>query len=88
MSGGHTIHVGSDAQYIALYSNDNNPADMQYRKGQPINHIAMTVNDLEAVHIKVKAAGLEVDEIDAYDPGRRFYFYDWNGIEFEVVSYS
>ena len=88
MLGGHTIHVGSDDQYIALYTNDDIPSDMQYHKGQPVNHIAMTVDDLEAVAAKVKAAGLKSDEIDAYDPGRRFYFYDWNGIEFEVVSYA
>ena len=88
MSAGHTIHVGTDDQYIALYSNDDIPTGIQYRKGQPMNHIAMTVDDLEAVHAKVKAAGLKSDEIDAYEPGRRFYFYDWNGIEFEVVSYT
>jgi len=23
-----------------------------------------------------------------YEPGRRFYFYDWDGIEFEMVSYA
>lgn len=87
MLGGHTIHIGTDDQYIALYTNDDIPADMQYRKGQPVNHIAMTVDDLEAVAAKVKAAGLEPGEYDIYDPGRRFYFYDWNGIEWEVVSY-
>ena len=25
---------------------------------------------------------------DDYEPGRRFYFFDWDGIEFEVVSYE
>ena len=89
MSGGHTIHVGTDDQYVALYSNPEvQAASPTFNKGEPMNHIAMKVDDLEAIHTKVKAAGLEVDEIDAYEPGRRFYFFDWNGIELEVVSYA
>ena len=32
--------------------------------------------------------GLEPFGHDDYEPGRRFYFFDWDGIEFEVVSYE
>jgi len=94
MLGGHTIHVGSDAlgkdgQYIALYTNDDvKTADPYYEKSQPMNHIAMTVDDLNAVETKVVAAGLKPYGHDDYDPGRRFYFFDWNGVEFEIVSYA
>ena len=89
MSGGHTIHVGSDDQYLALYTNENvKAADPQFRKGEPMNHVAMTVDDLDAVEEKVKAAGLEPFGHDDYDPGRRFYFFDWNGIEYEIVNYG
>ena len=31
---------------------------------------------------------LEPFNHDDYEPGRRFYFFDWDGIEFEVVSYQ
>ena len=34
------------------------------------------------------SAGLEPFGHDNYDPGERFYFFDWDGIEFEVVSYA
>lgn len=90
--GGHTIHVGSDDQYLALYTNEdveaaNEGAGPTFQKGQPMNHIAMTVDDLDAIEAKVVAAGLKPFGHDDYDPGRRFYFFDWNGIEFEVVSY-
>ncbi|WP_109355734.1 VOC family protein [Sphingorhabdus sp. EL138] len=89
MSGGHTIHVGSDDQYLALYTNENvKAADPQFRKGEPMNHVAMTVDDLNAVEDKVKAAGLEPFGHDDYEPGRRFYFFDWNGIEYEIVNYN
>lgn len=93
MSGGHTIHVGTDNQYLALYANEdvkaaNDGAGPTFKKGQPMNHVAMTVDDLDAVEAKVVAAGLKPFGHDDYDPGRRFYFFDWNGIEFEVVSYA
>ncbi len=34
------------------------------------------------------AHGLQPLGHDDYEPGRRFYFFDWDGIEFEVVSYA
>lgn len=93
MLGGHTIHVGTDDQYLALYTNEdvkaaNDGTGPTFKKGQPMNHVAMTVDDLDAVEAKVVAAGLKPFGHDDYDPGRRFYFFDWNGIEFEVVSYA
>ncbi len=93
MSGGHTIHVGTDDQYLALYTNEgvkaaNDGAGPTFEKSQPMNHVAMTVDDLNAVEAKVVAAGLKPFGHDDYDPGRRFYFFDWNGIEFEIVSYT
>lgn len=93
MSGGHTIHVGTDDQYLALYTNEdvkaaNDGAGPTFQKSQPMNHVAMTVDDLDAVEAKVVAAGLKPFGHDDYDPGRRFYFFDWNGIEFEIVSYA
>lgn len=89
MSAGHTIHIGTDDAYVALYTNPEvRAADPAFRKGEPMNHIGVTVDDLDAVEAKVAAAGLEPFGHDDYDPGRRFYFFDWNGIEWEVVSYG
>ena len=84
--GGRTIHVGSDATYLALYTKDG--AEGGYAKGVPLNHVGFLVDDLDAAERVVKEARLEPWGHDDYDPGRRFYFYDWDGIEFEVVSYS
>ena len=89
MLDGHTIHIGTDDQYIALYTNpDVRAANPIFNKGEPMNHIGVTVDDLDAVEAKVVAAGLEPFSHGDYDPGRRFYFFDWNRIEWEVVSYS
>ena len=84
--GGRTIHVGNDRDYLALYTNDGRGGP--FAKGAPLNHIALAVDDLDAAETVVVAAGLEPFNHGDYEPGRRFYFYDWDGIEFEIVSYS
>ena len=91
--GGDSLHIGQagdGAAYIALYSNDDVRADngRRYSKGQPLNHIGLVVNDLQAAEQAVISAGLEPSGHEDYEPGRRFYFFDWDGIEFEVVSYA
>jgi catechol 2,3-dioxygenase-like lactoylglutathione lyase family enzyme len=84
--GGRTIHVGSETAYVALYTDDGRGGP--YAKGAPLNHIGLVVDDLDAAKEVVIAAGLDPGCDDVYEPGRRFYFFDWDGIEFEVVSYS
>ena len=87
--GGETIHVGepeTGGGYIALYTNESVKGD--YSKGQPLNHVGLQVDDLAAAEAVVAGAGLAPFGHDDYDPGRRFYFFDWDGIEFEVVSYA
>jgi catechol 2,3-dioxygenase-like lactoylglutathione lyase family enzyme len=87
-NGGRTIHVGSDDHYIALYTGHGvaYTAD-DFAKGRPLNHIGVEVDNLAAIEAKVVAAGLRPFGHETYDPGRRFYFLDPDGIEYEVVSY-
>lgn len=85
--GGRTIHVGSNRDYIAFYSGPNGAPHAPYAKGQPLNHVAVEVDDLDGAEQVIIQAGLKPFGHDDYDPGRRFYFFDWDGIEFEVVSY-
>ena len=88
LNGGRTIHVGSDRHYLALYTGRGAAySDDNFTKGRPLNHIGVEVDDLAAVEAKVVAAGLRPFNHDDYDPGRRFYFLDPDGIEYEVVSY-
>lgn len=84
--GGWTIHVGNEHEYLALYTNDK--ARERYAKGVPLNHVGLIVDDLDAAEAVVKDVGLEPFNHADYEPGRRFYFFDWDGIEFEVVSYA
>lgn len=85
-SGGWTIHVGGERDYLAVYT-DGEPHD-RFAKGVPLNHIGLVVDDLDAAEAVVSAAGLTPFNHMDYEPGRRFYFFDWDGIEFEVVSYA
>ncbi len=84
--GGWTIHVGGERDYIALYTHQS-PIP-RYAKGQPLNHVALVVDDLDGAEAIIKEAGLIPFSHGDYEPGRRFYFYDWDGIEFEMVSYA
>ena len=46
------------------------------------------VDDLAGAEAVVLAAGLEPFNHMDYEPGHRFYFFDWDGIEFELVNYG
>lgn len=89
MNNGHTFHVGTKSSYVALYSLPTAAqAQARFDKGVPLNHLGVTVDDLDATEARVIAAGLQPFNHSDYPPGRRFYFFDNNGIEFEVVSYT
>ncbi len=90
--GGRTIHVGlpGDGQsYLALYTFDTNSvADgSSYGQAGGLNHLAMTVDDLDETEARIIAAGYETHTHGDYEPGRRFYFHDHDNIEYEIVSY-
>lgn len=88
LNGGHTIHVGSEDHYLALYApRDAAVGDDVFAKGRPLNHVGIEVDDIGDLEAKVVAAGLIPFNHGDYAPGRRFYFFDRDGIEFEVVSY-
>ena len=87
---GYTVHVGTDAQYLALYC----PADLQKAPFDlqgflgGLNHVGVCVRDLVACESRAKKAGFTPRDHAEYEPGSRFYFHDFDGIEYEVVSYS
>ncbi|QKV19912.1 VOC family protein [Oricola thermophila] len=87
---GFTVHVGSDDSYLAIYSKGtpSDPAAESYFTRGGLNHIGVTVDDLDTVEAKVEAMGYTPHSHADYEPGRRFYFHNEDGIEFEVVSYA
>ena len=89
---GYSIHVGNVADYLALYSGSGDLNSMaegaNYTTSGALNHIGVVVEDLDATEEKVKALGFEPHSHQDYEPGRRFYFHDQDGIEIEVVCYD
>jgi len=87
--GGRTIHVGTGDYYLALYTgHDVTYGADDFTKGRPLNHIGVEVDDLGGTEARVIAAGLQPFAHGDYEPGRRFYFLDPDGIEYEVISYA
>jgi catechol 2,3-dioxygenase-like lactoylglutathione lyase family enzyme len=88
-NGGYTIHVGTNDHYVALHGKGNPTQTAEvFPKGRPLNHIGVEVDDLDATEARVIAAGLKPFSHADYEPGRRFYFLDLDGIEYEVLSYA
>lgn len=90
MQTGYTVHVGTDSGYVAVYGpgGDTQPAGNTYAQRGGLNHIGVTVDDLDVTEAQVKKAGYTPHNHGDYEPGRRFYFDGPEGIEFEVVSYA
>lgn len=90
METGRSVHVGDDSSYVALFSYGKPDKGRQesYRTKGGLNHIAVVVDDIEETEARVKLAGYVPGEVYDYEPGRRFYFREANGIEIEVVSYA
>lgn len=91
LDGGHSIHVGSDNSYLAIYETGERPkerAASKYAERGSLNHVGVVVDDLIATEKKVIDAGFEPHDHQDYEPGLRFYFDGPDDIEFEVVSYQ
>ncbi|MFY1708208.1 VOC family protein [Tritonibacter scottomollicae] len=90
LNGGYTVHVGSKSSYLALYS----PAEELTAPPRPystkgaLNHLAVIVDDLDAAEVAVKEAEYAPMNHGDYEPGRRFYFHDEEGVEYELVQYD
>ena len=88
---GYSVHVGGTDSYIALYNGAEKPTkapQTTYETKAGLNHLAVVVDDLDAVEARVKAKGYVPNSHADYEPGRRFYFDDENGLEIEVVQYD
>ena len=91
MNNGRTVHVGTDTDYVALYSVNAPRAkvrDENYTCSGGLNHLGILVEDLAATEKRVLDFGIKTHSHQTYEPGSRFYFHDHDEIEYEVLSYS
>ncbi len=88
--GGLTVHVGAEHSYLALYARGTEPEPEtdSYSQLLGLNHLGIVVDDLDETEKRVRDAGFAPHHYDDYEPGKRFYFKDSDGLEIEVVSYA
>jgi len=81
-------HVGDERHYLALFEVGDAARKPDDYGLLGLNHFGFVVDDLEACRTKLGELGAEVRDAMDYEPGRRLYFDDPNGVEVELVEYS
>ena len=79
-------HVGDERCYLALFeAEEPGRAQNDYSRAG-VNHFGFIVDDLNATRERAVALGSQ-PHLDAdYEPSRRFYIHDPDGIEVELVE--
>ncbi len=85
--GRRAAHVGDPKHYLAFFqSRVPGRAPNDYSQ-VGINHFGFVVDDLDAVKKRLHEMGIDPASEASYDPGRRLYFFDPDGVEVELVQY-
>ena len=82
-------HIGDDRHYLALFEArpGSTTLTLDY-EAVGLNHFGFVVDDLDAARELLVEMGIEPHLEADYDPGRRLYFFDHDGIEVELVQYQ
>ncbi len=90
-SGGRkAAHLGDDRFYLALFqaeSGKTDPPAVDYER-TGFNHFGLVVDDLDTLRDRLAELDTSVKAEADYEPGRRLYFLDPDGIEVELVEYD
>ncbi|MDP6442716.1 MAG: VOC family protein [Pirellulaceae bacterium] len=81
-------HVGDEKTYVALFQPPAPETVAQDYETIGLNHYGFVVEDLEEVKRRLGEMGVEPHLEADYDPGRRIYFYDPDGVEIELSAYD
>ncbi|MFQ5491545.1 MAG: VOC family protein [Phycisphaerae bacterium] len=87
-SGRPAAHLGDDRYYLALFETPQNGTASRDMERLGINHFGFVVDDLDDLKSRLAQLGIDPHHQDDYDPGRRLYFLDPDGIEVELVEYE
>lgn len=87
-TGDEAVHLGLEDFYLALFQGTEAGRALIDYDHVGFNHLGIVVDDLEPVRERLEAVGGHVHLEGDYEPGRRLYFFDPDGHEVEVVSYS
>lgn len=81
-------HVGDDRHYIAMFQATTTTKPPVNYDAVGLNHFGFVVDDLDAAREKLIALDCAPHSEADYEPGRRLYFYDPDGIEVELIQYE
>lgn len=86
-SGLRAVHMGTDDSYLSLFEAAR-PGSAPAGYGTVgFNHLGFVVEDLDALRETLAQMDVAVQVPEDYDPGRRLYFFDPDGMEIELVEY-
>jgi catechol 2,3-dioxygenase-like lactoylglutathione lyase family enzyme len=87
--GSRWVHVGINETYIALNVTHEDPEMRRKSKGPSLNHLAYEVDDVDALRLRLHAAGYKENTFisNTHPFRRRVYFYDPDGGEWEFIQY-
>jgi catechol 2,3-dioxygenase-like lactoylglutathione lyase family enzyme len=81
------VHIGDEHTYLSLFEAEKSgrsPADYSV---PGVNHIGFEVQELDNYRQRLEQLGVEIHLEQDYEPGKRIYFYDPDGVEIELVEY-
>ncbi len=81
-------HLGDERCYIALFEAPKAGRWAIDYEAVGFNHFGVVVDDLDAMTRRLDELGAEHGLEQDYEPGRRVYFIDPDGIEVELVQYQ
>ena len=90
VQGRRWVHVGNDVTYLALNEASRERAEpwVPYAGRPGLNHLGFEVDDVEALRVRLQAAGYRDSTVPNDHPHRRrVYFYDADGNDWEFVQY-
>ena len=81
-------HVGDDRCYVALFESTEAGRAPMDSHAVGFNHFGCVVERLDDMKRRLAELGVKHGDEHDYDPGRRVYFTDPDGIEIELVEYE
>jgi catechol 2,3-dioxygenase-like lactoylglutathione lyase family enzyme len=81
-------HVGNDRVYLSLFEAEETGRTSADYGRAGMNHFGFVVDDLDDARRRLADLGGTPHFAPEYDPGRRIYVFDPDGIEIELVQYA
>jgi len=86
--GRRAAHLGDEHSYLALFEAAAEGRVETDMRSVGLNHFGLVVDNLDELKTRLASLGTPHHAEHDYEPGRRVYFFDPDGIEVELVQYE